>query len=418
MTLKLYGLKEIPLVKKGDNIAKIIEDDLKKEDIALENGDILLIAETLISKAEGNYIKIDELEPSEETIKIAEQCKKDPKLVEAILQESNEIVAVGPNFIVTETKHGFVCANSGIDESNVEEGLATPMPKNPDQSAKEIREYLEEKTDKEIAVIITDTQGRAFRVGAIGTAIGCSGINPLWVRIGEEDLFGRALETTEVATADELAAAASLLMGQANEGIPIVLIRGFTAFDHLRDTETGIKPLLRPKEFKEQSKSDKMAEIKFKCTNCDFAFTDMNLIFYLNSKLEDLESILNSNSEDLELIEESLNKENSDKMTKALISGFLYENYCPHCNELISTYVPEANELFNQEEIEKILNKEISKNTSEFKILFFDFKKTLYRDRRKILENNKCPNCENEMSLVISEKTPCPKCGASLKEEF
>ena len=194
----------------------------------------------MISKAEGNYIKIDELEPSEETKKIAKECKKDPKLVEAILQESNEIVAVGPNFIVTETKHGFVCANSGIDESNVEEGLATPMPKNPDKSAKEIREYLEEKTEKEIAVIITDTQGRA---------IGCSGISPLWVRIGEEDLFGRALETTEVATADELAAAASLLMGQANEGIPIVLIRGFDAFDHLRDTETGIKPLLRPKEF-------------------------------------------------------------------------------------------------------------------------------------------------------------------------
>ena len=112
-----------------------------------------------------------------------------------------------------------------------------------------IREYLEEISGKDLAVIITDTQGRAFRVGAIGTAIGCSGINPLWVRVGEEDLFGRALETTEVATADELAAAASLLMGQANEGIPIVLIRGFEAFDHLRDTEIGIKPLLRPKEF-------------------------------------------------------------------------------------------------------------------------------------------------------------------------
>ena len=119
MTLELYGLKEIPLVKKGDNIAKIIEEDLEKENMNLEDGDIILIAETLISKAEGNYIKIDELEPSEETVKIAEQCKKDPKLVEAILQESNEIVAVGPNFIVTETTHGFVCANSGIDESNV-----------------------------------------------------------------------------------------------------------------------------------------------------------------------------------------------------------------------------------------------------------------------------------------------------------
>ena len=249
MTLKLYGLKEIPLVKKGDNIAKIIEEDLEKEDIALEDGDILLIAETLISKAEGNIIKVEDIVPSKEAIEIAEKSKKDPKIVEIILQQSNEVVAVGPNFIVTETKHGFVCANSGIDESNVEDGLATPIPVNPDLSAKEIREYLEEITGKKLAVIITDTQGRAFRVGAIGTAIGCSGINPLWVRIGEEDLFGRALETTEVATADELAAAASLLMGQANEGIPIVLIRGFEAFNHLRDTETGIKPLLRPKEF-------------------------------------------------------------------------------------------------------------------------------------------------------------------------
>ena len=249
MTLKLYGLKEIPLVQKGDNIAEIIEEDLEKEDIALEDGDILLIAETLISKAEGNIIKIDDIVPSDEAIEVAEKCKKDPKIVEIILRQSNEVVAVGPNFIVTETKHGFVCANSGIDESNVEDGLATPIPENPDQSAKEIREYLEERTNKKLAVIITDTQGRAFRVGAIGTAIGCSGINPLWVRIGEEDLFGRALETTEVATADELAAAASLLMGQATEGIPVVLIRGFTAFYHLRDTETGIKSLLRPKEF-------------------------------------------------------------------------------------------------------------------------------------------------------------------------
>ena len=164
-----------------------------------------------------------------------------------------------------------------------------------------------------------------------------------------------------------------------------------------------------------------MAEINFKCENCDFRFLDKNLIFYLNSNLENLESILNSSSADLELIETSLNKESSDKMTKALISGFLYENYCPHCKKLIKTYVPESNELFNQDEIEKILTKEISNNSFDentFKILFFDFKKTLYRDRRNILENNICPNCNNEMSLVISEKTPCPECGASLKEEF
>lgn len=169
-----------------------------------------------------------------------------------------------------------------------------------------------------------------------------------------------------------------------------------------------------------------MVEINFKCENCDFSFLDRNLIFYLDTDLDDLESILNfySNDEDdakshyLNLIEDSHNKENSDKMTKSLISGFLYENYCPNCNELIKTYVPEDNVLFNQDEIEKILTKEISKYQSSYKILFFDFKKTFYKDRRKILENNNCPNCNGEMSLVISEKTPCPECGAPLKEEF
>ena len=170
-----------------------------------------------------------------------------------------------------------------------------------------------------------------------------------------------------------------------------------------------------------------MVEINFKCENCGFSFLDKNLIFYLDTDLDDLESILNFNLNDenadshLKLIEASHNKENSDKMTKSLISGFLYENYCPNCNELIKTYVPEDNELFTQEEIEKILTKEISKNLDNdktFKILFFDFKKTFYKDRRNILENNDCPNCNSEMSLVISEKTPCPKCGGPLKEEF
>lgn len=169
-----------------------------------------------------------------------------------------------------------------------------------------------------------------------------------------------------------------------------------------------------------------MVEINYKCTNCDFSFLDKNLIFYLDTaneteKPDNLEEILNDKTDNLELIEASLNKESSDKMTKALIAGFLYENYCPNCNELIKTYVPEDNKLFTDEEIEKILKKEISKNKQEnnnFKILFFDFKNTLYRDRRKILESNQCPNCNNEMSLVISEKTPCPECGEKLKEDF
>lgn len=249
MVIKLMGLKDIPLVKSGDNIAQIIKNAIINQNYDLKDGDIILIAETLISKAEGNIIKLDDIKPSDYAFEVAEICKKDPKLVEVILQNSNEIVEIGPNFIVTETKHGFVCANAAIDESNVLEGFATPVPQNPDKSAFEIRKFLENEFDRNLAVIITDTQGRAFRVGAIGTAIGCSGINPLWVRIGEKDLYGRELETTEIATADELASAASLIMGQANEGLPVVIISGFDAFDQLRDNDSNIKPLLRPKEF-------------------------------------------------------------------------------------------------------------------------------------------------------------------------
>jgi coenzyme F420-0:L-glutamate ligase/coenzyme F420-1:gamma-L-glutamate ligase len=249
MEIKLIGLEDIPLVKAGDNISEIIKNSILKTDYDLQNGDIILIAETLISKAEGNIIKLDEITPSQKAIEVAEVCKKDPKLVEVILQNSTEIVEIGPNFIITETKHGFVCANAAIDESNVDDGLATPVPENPDESAREIREFLEKEFDKDLAVIVTDTQGRAFRVGAIGTAIGCSGINPLWVRVGEKDLYGRELETTEIATADELASAASLIMGQADEGLPVVIVSGFGAFDHLRDEDSNIEPLLRPKEF-------------------------------------------------------------------------------------------------------------------------------------------------------------------------
>ncbi|MBR5504130.1 MAG: hypothetical protein IKV87_06795 [Methanobrevibacter sp.] len=171
-----------------------------------------------------------------------------------------------------------------------------------------------------------------------------------------------------------------------------------------------------------------MVEINYKCTNCNFSFKDKNLIFYLETnnespnRADNLEDILNEEINNLKLIETSLNKENSDNMSKSFIAGFLYENYCPHCMELIKTYVPESNELFTDEEIERIIKKELSKSQdsseSNFKILFFDFKNTFYKDRRNILENNICPNCKKEMSLVISEKIPCPQCGEKLEEEF
>ena len=249
MAIELIGLENIPIVDSNSDISQIIKDAVDRQGCSILHGDIILIAETLISKAENNFIRLDELEPSPLAIELAEKSKKDPKLVEAILNESNEVVEVGPNFIITETKHGFVCANAGIDESNVGEGLATPMPADADASAKKIREFLEQEYGEELAVIITDTQGRAFRFGAVGTAIGCSGMDPLWRRVGEKDLYGRELETTEIATADELAAAASLIMGQADEGLPVVLIRGFDSFDSLRNADSNINPIIMPKEF-------------------------------------------------------------------------------------------------------------------------------------------------------------------------
>ena len=249
MTIELIGLEDIPIVDESSDISQIIKDAIIKQGCNLEHGDIILIAETLISKAENNFIKLGDLAPSDEAIELAEKSKKDPNLVQAILDESAEVVRVGPKFIITETKHGFVCANAGIDESNVGEGLATPMPVDADKSACEIREFLENEFGEEIAVIITDTQGRAFRFGAIGTAIGCSGISPIWKRVGEKDLYGRELETTEIATCDELSAAASLIMGQADEGLPVVIIRGFDSFDNLRDVDSNISPVLMPKEF-------------------------------------------------------------------------------------------------------------------------------------------------------------------------
>ena len=244
----MFGLENIPIVDGDSDISQIIRDAIEKQGCGLNHGDIVLIAETLISKAEENFIVLDDLNPSDLAFELAEKADKDPKLVQAILNESNEVVRVGPKFIITETKQGFVCANAGIDESNVGEGLATPMPADADKSAREIREFLEDEFGEEIAVIITDTQGRAFRFGAIGTAIGCSGISPIWKRVGEKDLYGRELETTEIATCDELSAAASLIMGQADEGLPVVIIRGFDSFDTLRNASSSIAPVLMPKE--------------------------------------------------------------------------------------------------------------------------------------------------------------------------
>jgi len=249
MCVELIGINKIPLIGEGDNLAEIIVNAANSGNITIHNEDILVIAETAIAKSEGTIMDLKSLIPSKLALELSKKTGKDSKLVQFIINESTEIIKVGPNFIISETKHGFVCANAGIDESNVEKGLATPIPVNPDKSADKIRIKIENITGKQIAIIISDTQGRSFREGAVGVAIGISGIEPLWNRKGDKDLYGKELQTTSVAVADELASAASILMGQADEGIPVVIIRGVDYFKKLRNKNTTIKPLIRPKKY-------------------------------------------------------------------------------------------------------------------------------------------------------------------------
>ncbi|WP_456419237.1 coenzyme F420-0:L-glutamate ligase [Methanocaldococcus infernus] len=215
--VEVIGL-ELPIFKGGEevDIAELIKD-------FVEDKDIVVIAETLISKLEGRILKKEEIKVSKEALELAKKVGKEPEVVQAILDEAKEIVRVGKNFIITETKHGFVCANSGVDESNVI-GIKL-LPEDPDRSAERIRKRIKELTGKNVGVIISDSFGRPFRKGSVGVAIGVSGILALWDRKGEKDLFGRELKSTEVAIADELASMANVVMGEANEGIPIVIIR-------------------------------------------------------------------------------------------------------------------------------------------------------------------------------------------------
>lgn len=249
MEIKLIGLPGIPLIKEGDNLGKIILSAAEDHNKVLEDGDVIVVAETAVAKSEGETIPLNSIDPSPKAIKIARETGKDPKLVEVIIRESEEIIKVGPGFIISQTKHGFVCANAGIDESNVELGLAKPIPSDPDSSAREIRLKIESSTGKKVVIIISDTQGRAFREGATGVAIGISGMDPLWDRRGEKDLYGRELQTTSIAVADELASAASIVMGQAKEGMPVVIIRGVDYFEQLRSEFANGKSLIRPKKY-------------------------------------------------------------------------------------------------------------------------------------------------------------------------
>ena len=253
--INIIGLENIPLVKKGDNIPKLILESLNKRGLSILDGDIIVIAQSLISKSNGRTRNLNEITPSEKALELYKNISsksqkqglpiKDPSLIQAILDESKDIIK-GEHVLITETKHGFVCADAGIDKSNIE-GKETILllPENPDQDAAHIRKEIKRQTFKDVGVIISDSFGRPFRIGSVGVAIGVSGINPILDKRGQKDLFGYELQTTMIGQVDSLASAAQMVMGEADEGIPAVLIRGYK-FEF--NVDAKIDSIIRKKE--------------------------------------------------------------------------------------------------------------------------------------------------------------------------
>lgn len=229
--LELVALQGVGRIEPGDDLAELIVRAAAASGLAIANGDVLALAQKVVSKAEGRFVVLDEVTPSPRAKELAGTCLKDPRVVELILRETREVLRAVPNVLIVEDRRGLVLANAGIDQSNVEpdasgQARVLLLPEDPDASAQRLRERLRTLAGVEVGVLINDSIGRAWRLGTVGTCIGASGVPGLLDLRGTPDLYGRALQTTEVGFADELAAAASLLMGQGGEGRPVILIRG------------------------------------------------------------------------------------------------------------------------------------------------------------------------------------------------
>lgn len=239
---------KIGLIREGDDLASIISGAFREDDIVLREGDIIVVAQKIVSKAEGRYAYLADVTPSSKAIELAAVCEKDARLVELILRESREVLRCVRNVILVENHQGVVLANAGIDRSNVEQTNGGErvllLPEDPDGSSEELCRELTRLSGVQIGVVINDSLGRAWRMGTVGAAIGASGLTPLLDMRGEPDLFGFRLRSTEVAIADEIAAAASMLMGQSDEGIPVVLVRGLRR----RGGNGRAADLVRPRE--------------------------------------------------------------------------------------------------------------------------------------------------------------------------
>lgn len=230
--ITLTALPKIPMIQKGDDLVQIILKGLNRAKIEMKNGDVFVIAQKIVSKSEGRLIDLNDVTPSKKAKEIGKKMNKDPRLIELILSESKEVIRFTQEHLIVRHRLGFVIANAGLDQSNVNTDplsntKALLLPYNPDASCRKMREQILKRTEKKVGIIINDSHGRPFKKGVTGSAIGVAGIPVLRDMRGTHDLFQRKLATTLIASADELAAAGSILMGQADEGKPIIHVRGF-----------------------------------------------------------------------------------------------------------------------------------------------------------------------------------------------
>lgn len=244
--IQIIAIEGLPIIKEGDRLGELVCSAAQRQGTPIQESDVLVFTHVIVSRAEGNIVNLDKIQPSEFAQKIAEQYQKDPAIVEVVLRESKRIVRMGNGNLITETHHGFICANAGVDRSNIQgKRNAALLPNDPDLSAQTIRQEIRRITGHEVAVIISDTHGRPLRMGEINIAIGVSGIKPIRDRRGEKDLFGYTLRIKQTAIADELSSAAELVIGQANEGIPAAIIRGYR---YPKTEDAKATELIRPKE--------------------------------------------------------------------------------------------------------------------------------------------------------------------------
>jgi len=240
MTLEIIPVYIENEIRQGDNLIELML--ASKLGSSLRDGDILVFTQKIISKQEGRIVNLSNIKPTLLAIGIASEYRKDPRIVQLILDQSKRIIRMRDGIIISETVHGFICANAGVDESNVEEGYATLLPNDADTSAETLRNQVKEKTGKNIAVIISDTFGRPFRQGQTNAAVGISGISAVLDYVGEKDTFGRTLRVTSIAIVDEICSATELVMGKSLH-VPISIVRNYP-FD---DTKNAINDLIRPR---------------------------------------------------------------------------------------------------------------------------------------------------------------------------